>query len=112
VCTENSILIDYVTESPIAPAVLADRRAAQSLPSPANDVGFNLTVGPGDQTHRSKIEVLFDHLVGGEQQPGRHGQAQRLCCFEIEYKHDTDRLSRAVTRGPMILSDQLVRHSS
>jgi hypothetical protein len=45
VCTENSILIDYVTESPIAPAVLADRRAAQSLPSPANDVGFNLTVG-------------------------------------------------------------------
>jgi hypothetical protein len=28
VCTENSILIDYVTESPIAPAVLA--RAAQT----------------------------------------------------------------------------------
>jgi hypothetical protein len=46
VCTENSILTDYVTESPIAPAVLADRRAAQSPPSPANDVGFNLTVGP------------------------------------------------------------------
>ena len=42
---------------------------------------------------------LFDHLVGGEQQPGRHGQADRFCGFEVEYKLEFGRLlNRDFTR--------------
>jgi len=30
---------------------------------------------------------LFDHLVGSDQQPGRHREAQRLCRFDIESRY-------------------------
>jgi hypothetical protein len=42
--------------------------------------------------HRSKNASLFDHLVGAQQDRGRHRQVQRLCCLHI---HDQLKAGRA-----------------
>src|SRR6266403_4439434 len=41
--------------------------------------------------HRSNIAFLFDHLIGGDQQAGRHGQAERLRSLEIEDRFELGR---------------------
>jgi hypothetical protein len=43
-------------------------------------------------TERSAAKApLFDHLVGGYEQAGRDGQAERLCRFEVDDQLELDR---------------------
>jgi hypothetical protein len=35
--------------------------------------------------HRDTSSFLFDHIVGGDEQPSRHGQSEGFRGFEINY---------------------------
>jgi hypothetical protein len=41
-----------------------------------------------DNSHRSKIEALFDYFVGAQQDRWCHSKAKRVGSFEIDYQLD------------------------
>jgi hypothetical protein len=63
--------------------------------APKADKWADISVCPLSANRRhmqcNKQHALFDHLVGGYEQAGRDGQAERLCRFEVDDQLGLDR---------------------